>query len=87
MYIDIFFGYFEQFSPATDWTHDENIQHACSILAATKKVAGEEHHISVDAIRSLRNANRGTKIALVTLTIPTAKKVLGELHQSSRKTI
>jgi len=48
------------------------------ILAAIKKAAGEEYQIPEDAIRSVRNAYRGTKIALVTLTVPIAEKVLGE---------
>lgn len=48
------------------------------ILAVIKKVADEEHHNSEDAIRSLRNADRGTKIAIVMLAIPTVKKILVE---------
>ncbi|GBP83898.1 hypothetical protein EVAR_36546_1 [Eumeta japonica] len=48
------------------------------VFAAIKKVAGEKHHISRDTIMSMRNSCRGTKIALVTLAIPTAKTILGE---------
>lgn len=49
-----------------------------NVLAAIQKAAGEEHHITEDAVKAVRNAYRGTKIALVTLSASVAKKVLGE---------
>lgn len=48
------------------------------ILIALQKAVGEESQIPSDAIRSLRNAYRGTQTALVTLAAPIAQKILGE---------
>ncbi|GBP70551.1 hypothetical protein EVAR_47934_1 [Eumeta japonica] len=48
------------------------------ILAALQKTAGEEYQISLDSIRSLRSAYRGTQTASVTLAEPVARRVLGD---------
>ncbi|CAH2094187.1 unnamed protein product [Euphydryas editha] len=48
------------------------------VLSAIQRAAGDEHQIPSDAVKSVRNAFRGTKIALVTLAVPVADKLLGQ---------
>ncbi|GBP79825.1 hypothetical protein EVAR_61416_1 [Eumeta japonica] len=54
------------------------------ILVTLQKTTGEEYQISLDAIRSLRNAYIGTQTTSVTLSEPVARMVLGD-HDVDKK--
>lgn len=48
------------------------------ILTALQKVAGDDSKITIDDIKSLRKAYRGTQVASITLAAPIAKTIMGE---------